>query len=149
MKANKEGFANTDLEISSYNPYPEISEDIQQTLARLLAFDILNDRNKSLICDSDGRLYVSTATTPSNVAVNSAAVVGVATSQILAANGSRKQVTIQNLGTVAVYISYGTPATLATGYQIPSGGSYIENVYTGAINAISSLAAQDVRIVEI
>jgi len=149
VKANKDGFASTDLEIVSFDAYPEISIDIQQSLSRLLAFDSLNKRFKTLLCDSDGRLYVSTAATPTNTATNSAASVGVATSQIVAANASRKQITFQNLGSVPIFISYGTPATLATGYQIPVGGSFIEDKYTGAVNAISTLAAQDVRIVEI
>lgn len=149
MKANKPGFGNTDLQTTIIDHYPEIEDKIVQTLSRLMGFDNANQLYRQLLADADGRLLVSSSPTQATIAVNSAAVVGIVSSQILAANNSRRSAYIQNLGGVPIYIAYGIPAAIATGLQIPVGGIFIEDRYLGAINAISTVAAQDVRIVEI
>lgn len=149
MKANKQGFANTDLQIEGYNAYPDISDNIQQTLARLLGFDANNQIYRALLTDPDGRLYVSTSATQAASAVNSQVTVGVVSVALVSQNNSRRSLTIQNLGAAPIYLAYGQAALVATGIQIPSNGIYIEDRYLGAVNAISSAAGNDVRILEI
>lgn len=149
MKSNKNGLWKTNLQIVEVDHYPEISTDIQSTLDRLMGFDANNEQFNLLLCDSDGRLLVSTSATQGASAVNSAPVVGVATTILLAANLSRKIVYIFNNGTSPIFVTYGVPATLALGFPIAPGGAFIEDRYLGAINAISSIAGQDTRVVEI
>jgi len=148
VKANQDNFGNLDIASFERNPYPEISEDVQQTLSRLLGYDLGNGIYRRLLCDSDGRLYVSTSVTQGAVAVNSAVTVSLASIQLAAANGSRKSIYIQNLGANAIYVNYGATASIVTGLQIPSGGTFIEDRYLGIITAIALVAGNDVRIVE-
>jgi hypothetical protein len=56
---------------------------------------------------------------------------------ILAANSSRKRVTITNDSDAIIYLALGTTAAGYTGIKIyPFGGQFITQVYTGAISAI-------------
>lgn len=144
----KDGFANNDLQLDPYERKPKISDEITQTIARLLGWHDTSKQYRSILSDADGRLLVSSSPTQSSAATNSQASVGVASSQLLAANPLRKQYIIQNLGSVAIYIAFGTAAIVATHFQLPAGGIFADDVWVGAIFAISTLAAQDVRIVE-
>lgn len=148
MKVTKNNFANTDIGLSPYLVNPEISETIQQTLARLLGWDNDTQQFKLILVDGDGRVLVSTSPTQASSGVNSQATVGVASSVILAANTLRKQYIIQNLGTTAIYLGFGSAAVVATGFQLPPNGIIADDVFIGEIQAISTVAAQDVRIVE-
>lgn len=149
MKSNRGGFSKTNLQIDPVERYPDISSDIQSTLARLMGFDPNNEQFNLLLCDSDGRLLISSSASVAASANNAAAVVGIATTVLLVANPSRKAAYIYNNGTVTIYTMYGNPATLALGFPIPPAGVFIEDRYLGQINAISTLAGQDVRLVEI
>lgn len=149
MKANQDNFANLDSGIFNRNPYPDISEDVQQTLSRSYAYDAGNGINRRILCDSDGRLLVSTSASTSAAANNSQITVSLVSVQLVAANGSRKYLAIENLGANPIYIVLGSVALVATGFQIPSGGIWIEDRYLGAINAIATIAGNDVRIQEV
>jgi hypothetical protein len=149
MKANKLGFGKTDLQNSNPELYPDISDAIQQTLARLLGFDIANSQYKSLVVDSDGRLLVSTSALATTNSTNSAVSVGVASTAVVAANANRKSIYLYNNGTLPIFVGYGLAATLALGFPIPVGGAIFEDKYLGSIFAISTLAAQDLRVLEI
>lgn len=149
MKANKPGFADTDLQIDDREFYPEIQPGIIQTLSRLMGFDSSNSRYRALLADVDGRLLVSTSATQGSVAVNSQVNVGVASGQVVAANASRKSVYMFNLGTVNIYVNYGNPAIVASSFPILPNTGIFEDRYLGVINAISTIAAQDLRVIEI
>lgn len=75
-----------------------------------------------------------------------AVTVGVASSQILAQDYSRKCVTIQNLGSASIYIGDST-VTVATGVRVQPGES-VPWRNTSELWAISSAAGQDVRLMK-
>jgi len=149
MKSNKLGFGKTDLQVVNPELYPDISDAIQQTLDRLLGYDVGNGQYKTLVCDSDGRLLVSTSALATSNANNSAATVGVASAQVVGANANRKSIYFCNNGTAVIYLGYGIDATLITGFPLPVGGYLFEDKYLGAIFAISTVAAQNLRVLEI
>jgi hypothetical protein len=79
-------------------------------------------------------------------------------SAVLAANAARREVMITNTDVVAVYVGLGqTPS--ATAYHVVlapcavahdgSGGSFVSDVFTGAINAIAASTTGHVAIVEL
>lgn len=81
--------------------------------------------------------------------------VGTASTSLLAANANRQWALLQNDGTVDVYIKLGTAvAALNTGIRLVAGGGAFEmsrgqaNVFDGAIQAISSVAATRVMYSE-
>lgn len=129
--------------------HPEVSEDLQQTLSRGMGWDRISNLWRFIEVDADGRQYVSTDATKAATGANSAVSVGVASTQILAANPLRKYFVIYNNGTVDISIEYDSVAVLADGLIIPSGGMFSDDGYVGAIYGISSLAAQDLRVLEV
>lgn len=143
-----DGFNTLDLGLQPYVKDIPISDNLQQTLDRLMAFDVNNKTWRTLKSDSDGRLYVTTAPTQTTIAPQSNPTVGVAQSAILGANPSRKLMIIQNLGGSPIYLGFGNNITAATGFQIAPGQTFIDDHFLGVVNAISGVAGQDVRIVE-
>lgn len=147
-KSQKANFFRTDLSLAPNPVLPEVDEKIQQAITRLLGWDTNNELWRSLLTDQDGRLLVSTSVTQGQSAVQTAVSVGVATVQLIGINTSRRLIMIQNLGAAAIYINFGNPGSLTTGFQIPSNGVFIDDHFLGAINAISAAAANDVRVTE-
>lgn len=94
----------------------------------------------------------TTAGAPANTAVTSTSSV------ILAANTARREVMITNTDVVAVYIAFGQTPT-ATAYHIVlrpctvahdgSGGSFVSDIFKGAINAIVASTSGHVSVVEL
>ena len=144
----KEGFGVEDLDPTGANFLPELSDDIQRTLARLLGFHETSAKFKLLLCDTDGRLLVSSSATQASTATNSVQTVDATGETLLNDNTSRKQYIIQNLGTADIYITFGdTPAT-ATGFKLVPDAVFADDVYTGKVTAITVSGSADVRIVE-
>jgi len=86
----------------------------------------------------------STATTDSFVTV------GIGSTVVLAANASRKVALIVNDSDETIYLSYGGTATLNSGIRLnASGGAIREELYTGAINAISTSGSKILTVTEI
>lgn len=94
----------------------------------------------------------TTAGAPANTAVTSTSSV------ILAANTARREVMITNTDVVAVYIAFGQTPT-ATAYHVVlrpcavahdgSGGTFVSDIFKGAINAIVASTGGHVSIVEL
>lgn len=83
--------------------------------------------------------------------------VGTTAGSILAANANRKRLRIQNTGTTRIKLGFGqTPTQTAYHVCLPACGSaddgtsppLIDEVWTGAVNAISSLAGGTVVVEE-
>lgn len=148
LHTSNDGFNTLDLGLQPYLSDIPISDNLQQTLDRLMAFDVNNKTWRTLKSDSDGRLFVTTAPTQTSTAPQSNPTVGVAQSAILSANPSRKLMMIQNLGSAAIYVGFGNNITTATGFQIAPQQTFIDDHFLGIVNAISGSAGQDVRIVE-
>lgn len=103
---------------------------------------------------------VQPVTTPKSSTVGACASTAVtsSSSQILAANASRKEVIITNKDVVTVYIGLGQTPT-ATAYHASlspcavandgTGGVFISDLFTGAINAIVASTAGSVVIAEL
>lgn len=87
----------------------------------------------------------------------SAQSVSTSSGQILASNSSRKQFLVVNTGVNAVYLGLGQTPT-ATAYHVAlspcltandgTGGTFLSNLWTGAINAIAA-AASTVTVMEL
>jgi len=88
---------------------------------------------------------------PKEDRVPGSAVVVTATttsSTLLAANPARTAATFQNRGNRSVYITFGATATAATGIEVPGGGTYFEENYTGVFSVIADQGSQAVFVVE-
>lgn len=70
--------------------------------------------------------------------------VGTSTTTVLAANASRKGLTLVNNSAAKVYIAFGTAAVLGSGILLLPGGVFYMDEYSysqAAVNGIASLAA--------
>lgn len=114
--------------------------------------------SQQMAVDSSGFAQVkqwgsSTATAPAQTAVTTTA------STILAANAARKRVMVQNTGTTVIKIVLGTGTPTQTAYHFAlaassaadtgTGGTYLDEMWTGAIKAISSGASGTVVVTEL
>lgn len=80
-----------------------------------------------------------------------AASVGVASAQAVAANANRKGLTLVNTSSARISIALGATAVLSSGITLFPGGSWEMDVFnfdTGAVNAIASAAASNLAIQE-
>lgn len=79
---------------------------------------------------------------PAQTTVNATAA------QLLAANGSRRGLIVQNTGATVIYLGLGTATVTASAYHVALaactnandglGGIYLDESWTGAVQAISS-----------
>ena len=111
-------------------------------------FTLVDSQGNSLTDDTFDAINAvapksSIITTPAQTAV------GTAEGQILASNSSRKRLMVQNTGTTVVKLAFGNAPT-QTAYHVAllagtaaddgTGGSYLDEVWTGTVRAISSAA---------
>ena len=105
--------------------------------------------------DSNGKLQAATPSTPLPVAAPTSSTasspaqtsVSGSSGQILAANSSRKECIVVNTGTTVIYLGLGqTPSSTAyhialaacTASNDGTGGTWVSDMWKGAINAISA-----------
>jgi hypothetical protein len=55
---------------------------------------------------------------------------------------------LQNIGAIAVYFQLGITATVALGLMLNPGISWADEIYTGAVAAITAAGNCDVRLME-
>lgn len=147
-KSNTENINNTDLNIVPLVINPDIADQLIQAFVRNFGWDANNKLWRRVLTDTDGRMLVSTSVTQGSSSNQPQINVGTSTVQLLGINNSRRLVMIQNLGAVPIYIGFGVPATVAGGFQIAAGGTFIDDHFLGAINAIAPSGTADTRIVE-
>jgi len=141
---NQFGFENT----GGGHKITPISDDIQQSLARMLVWDYANKQWVLPIADTDGRILVSTSPTKATANNSSNPTVTTTSAAILSENTSRKQALIQNTGAVSVYLGFGEDATVATGFLLIPDAIYIMDVWLGSVTAIVSAGTSTLNIQE-
>jgi hypothetical protein len=124
----------------------------------------LQDGVGNPISSTAGALNVAgsfTATPPtSNIASAPAqTAVGVTAAQVLAANAGRKRLMLQNTGTtrIKIVLGVGTPTQTAYHFCLAAGGNaddgssslYIDNLWIGAVQAISSAGGGTLVVTEL
>ena len=146
--SNKQGFERVDIALSPFIKDPQISEDIAQTLTRLLAWNSTKDQFELVQLDSQGSLRFSQAPAPVGVGSYSQATITTTVGLVLAANADRRYFSVFNNGGVAVYVGFDTSVTTSTGFVIPIGGAIGYSFYYGSIFGIVSTGSCDLRIIE-
>lgn len=143
-----EGFGNTDLQLSPQDLMPDISADIQQTLARILAFYEAGKLFKALRCDASGRLLVSNAEVASSIVYQSAVTVTTAETTILPANVNRKSWFLQNTGAFQFYLYFSTGLAVANALIIYPGDTFSNDSYVGTVYGKTGTGSASCRILE-
>ncbi len=106
-----------------------------------------------------GDIDVLTSPKASTVSAAAQTSQGTTAAQILASNASRKQFMVQNTGTTVIKLSFSGTDPTATAYHVAlaacagaddgSGGTYISDLYTGVVKAVSSASGGTLVVTEI
>jgi hypothetical protein len=147
-KSGKRGFGRIDIEATALKDQPEILDIIQPVLSRLIAWDNANEIFKLVGLDSDGRLLVSSGSTKTKTFNESDPSIGTSAVSILAENNNRKQYLIQNVSDTDIYIGFTSSVTTSLGYKLVPDATFGDDVYLGAIYAITSVASKSLRVIE-
>ncbi len=135
-KAITKNLASEDIEYEDFHAQPQVSFDIQKTLARLLAWNEQTERFVRLRADAAGRLIVSPGgAEEASFNIDVYTVSNVA-QQILSYRTNRQRVRLLNCGSVTIYVGSSASVTNATGWPIAPGEEFIEDLYTGNLYAI-------------
>lgn len=143
------GFYDTNLEMQPYIPTRDVSDDIQQTLDRLLGWYDAGKYWQAVQVDNTGRLLTSPSSVPVTTGTASQKNVTTADIEILAANSSRNYWIIKNFGSDVVYVTLGVTALTTTGYPLSPGDQIGDTIYKGSIRGIAASGTQDMRIIEV
>lgn len=127
---------------------PKLNLDLETNISILVGYFPSGNRFGRVLVDTDGRLLVTTGASKTGTGNTSAVVVGVASVALLADNPNRRSYAIKNLGANMIYLGFGTGGVVATGYPVLPNQEFADDTFTGAINAISSVAGNDVRVLE-
>jgi len=121
-------------------------------------FTLVDSQGESLTNDSFDSINAiapksSTVSAPAQTAQSTTAAI------ILAANSTRKRLIVQNTGTTIIKLSLGGTNPTATAYHVAlqacaaaddgTGGSYIDESWTGVVRAISSAAGGTLVVTEL
>jgi len=102
--------------------------------------------------DADSRLIVVLKSAPQTATVDTGSgtvTAAVTSTQVAAANADRIKIIMTNDSNETVYVAYGTAAVLNRGVRLnASGGSLVEENWTGAINVISTSGSKIVTFIE-
>lgn len=126
-----------------------VSDDIQQTLARLVGYDPNAKTFRFIPVDSDGRLLVGSGGIRTNAAVISAVDVLITATLLINENLDRNALNIYNNGTDVVYLGFTSSVVIADGFPVEAGANFYTENYTGKIYAISPAITSNVRLMEI
>ena len=147
-KTTLEGFENTEPVIEPFDRRPEISDDIQQGLDRLLAWDDNNNRFRLVRLDADGRLLVSSGATQTDAVTHSNTGVTFGGVTLIPANPNRKAFLIRNIGTDDIWVKLGLGAVAGSDLLLQVKEIFIDDLYTGVVTAMSPIGIQPTLMME-
>jgi hypothetical protein len=146
-KSLSQNFHQTEAILDPLQRQPDISEDIQQTLSRLLGWYDFDAVWKFIRTDANGRLLVASGSgLASTVNVNNFTP-GAAITSVLAANSSRMKFEIQNAGVSNVFVGFGPLLTLANTVLLSPGDVYHDDIYSGDVYCLT-FAASSIQVRE-
>lgn len=148
MKSNKRGFGNVDIVPDKLFYQPDISEDIQQSLSRLLGWDALNEIFKLLGVDAEGRLLVSSGATKTDTITYTIIEVETTATLVVNQNNNRKQYLLQNLSGSVTWIGFDGNVDENLGYKLAVDASFGDDVYVGAIYALNTTGNANLLLIE-
>lgn len=147
-KAVIDGFGRSNADIEPLDPSPDISQNVQQTLARLMVWDYTNHQFKLVASDIDGRLIISMSGVQINTAQHGAVFPVAGAFNIRPANVNRRYLVLYNNTGNILYIGFTAGVTAANGFMFMPGTVYTDNIYTGEYWGIQPLFAGDIRFME-
>ncbi len=139
---------NDTLDFDTHIGVPEVSDNIQRTLAYLIGYNAQLERYDLAKLDEDGNLIVSTDGSVTQNFSPSRSTVTTSATLIVASRVGRKSLLIKNTGSNGVYVASVTTPTVATGYLIEPNSVLTLTNYSGQLYGITSVGSDVVQIGE-
>lgn len=138
-----------DYTTDPYIENPNVAEQIDQTLARLIAHDNVSGFFKFVTLDKFGALR-TTRMSPKLIKNNGYSINTSSTLQaILPRNDNRVQATIINTGKYAASLFYNDFQDNNAVIPLSPGDVLIEDVYCGTILGVQNISATTLRVIEL
>lgn len=135
LHSDRNDIGNTDWLFDQFMNDPNISQDFQQTLTRILALDAINGIWKSLQTDQLGRLYVTTQQVQGAIPViTNVNVIAATETLLLSANNNRRAFMVINNGGSLLQLYFNSGTSNPNIPLFPS-GVYNDDVTLGAVFA--------------
>lgn len=135
--------------VNRHKDNPEVTDELTQTIARIVGYDTGNKLYRFLRCDNEGDLIVSSSSFVSNLGYVDKINVPTSSTEIAPTNYNRKQINIRNNGANNLYIAFNSDATVADGYLLKPDEVWESDHFTGQVTAISDGGTNDVRVLVI
>lgn len=146
-KSVKKGFGDTDIQLEPPSIFVDISNDIQQTIARLFGWNETQERFLLLNADNDGRLLVSQSTTKTDTGTLTRITLTGSTQLAIATNDFRRAFRLINTGATSVQVGFITPITTSY-FTLVANGTYFDDIYSGNVY-INGTASNIVEVIEL
>lgn len=125
-----------------------ISDDIQDTISRVMGYHEAAETFKYLRTDGQGRLLVSSAASAVSTATTTSTNVLAAGTTLLAENTARRQYIVYNAGAEAIELFFGNVGVFGNGLPLAAGAYFADDIYVGKLTAICAVGPVGVRLVE-
>ncbi len=147
-KSTRDGFGRTNMALEELVLDPNISDDITQTLGRIMGFNYITRQWVGLATDIDGRLVISQSGVQTNQAIAGTVNVLLTATLIRPENPNRRQILLVNNGTTMSYIGFNAGVTALLGFPLPPGSTYEDSLYTGEYWGIAITSFCNFRFME-
>lgn len=131
-QSSVDGFGRTEFDLEPVKLNPEVTEDIQQTLSRLLLWDRINRRWIAPSANPDGQMNVTFAGVAINNIRYGTIIVPAATGMLFAANNYRRQLIIEVYST-EIYIGFSAATALGNSIRLSAGSVFSIDNYIGEV----------------
>ncbi len=141
----------TSKDIATDQPFdlPNISDDLQQTLAHLIGYFEAGDVFKLLRADNLGRLHVTFGAVGTGFASHRQVSVALQTvTKILSENLNRRELVVQNVGSVGIRVNFTNAVSASNGFLIEAGTTFTNDVYFGELFAFAQSGSTTLEILE-
>ena len=141
-------FETTAFQIVPYTIQPEVSDDIQQALSRLVGWDAEAQTWRFVRVNDDGSLFSVVGPEQASSFNTSTFTVTTTAQIVLGANSARKKILFYNNSSTTIYIGNTSSVTTSTGFPISQGAYYEETFFNGAYYGIVSSGTANLRLLE-
>ena len=132
-------------------PDKRISQQLDSMPRTLFApRDVASETVYPILVDNQGKLLVNTESSGNvSAATCSSVTIGAVSTAVLASRDDRIAAILVNDSDENIYVKYGSGATLNSGIRLnASGGSVVEDKYTGIITAICASGGKNLTVTE-
>lgn len=144
-----QGFGLTTLDLEPPKVNPEISENITQTLDRLMVWDTINKHWVQVTGNADGAILVTSSAPSSQAPRFGRVVIGAAASRLFNVNNLRKQIVLKFQTDIDQFIGFDNTVTVGNGIQMHPGEFLSIDNYTGEIWGLNGVAGKSIQFIEV